>query len=65
MEQYNLFKNKIIPEVKEYLIAKENTIRNIIKVYKKKCLDLVEDEIKNANARLKDSDNDFEKASKK
>ena len=65
MEQYNLFKNKIIPEAKEYLIAKENTIRNIIKEYKKKCLDLVEDEIKNANKRLSDSDNDFEKASKK
>ena len=49
MEQYNLFKNKIIPEAKEYLIAKENTIRNIIKDYKNKCSDLIEDEKNNAN----------------
>ena len=49
MEQYNLFKNKIIPEAKEYLITKENTIRNIIKDYKNKCSDLIEDEKNNAN----------------
>ena len=65
MEQYNLFKNKIIPEAKEYLIAKENTIRNIIKDYKNKCSDLIEDEKNNANQRLKESDGDFDKASKK
>ena len=65
MEQYNLFKNKIIPETKDYLITKENSIRNIIKDYKNKCLDLIEDEKKNANQRLKDSDGDFGKASKK
>ena len=65
MEQYNLFKNKIIPEAKEYLITKENTIRNIIKNYKNKCMDLIEDEKKNANQRLNDSDGDFNKASKK
>lgn len=49
LEQYNLFKNKIIPEAKEYLIKKENTIRNIIKDYKNKCSDLIEDEKNNAN----------------
>lgn len=49
MEQYNLFKNTIIPEAKEYLIKKENTIRNIIKDYKNKCSDLIEDEKNNAN----------------
>ena len=65
MEQYNLFKNKIIPEAKEYLISKENAIRNIIKDYKNKCSDLIEDEKKNANKRLKESDGDLDKASKK
>ena len=35
MEQYNLFKNKIIPEAKEYLIAKENSIRNNLKYLNK------------------------------
>ena len=65
MEAYNLFKNKIIPETKDYLITKENTIRNIIKDSKKKCSDLIENEETNASQRLKESDNDFDKASKK
>lgn len=55
MEQYNLFKNKIIPEDKEYLITKENTIRNIIKDCKNKCSDLIEDKKNNANQILKES----------
>ena len=65
MEKYNLFKDKIIPETKEYLITKENTIRNIIKDSKKECLDLIENEKTYASERLKESDNDFDKATKK
>lgn len=64
-EQYNLFKDEIIPSIKNYLDSKEETIKDIIKNSKEKCLQIVDDEINNAEERLKDADNDLEKASNK
>jgi vacuolar-type H+-ATPase subunit H len=62
-EQYNLFKDQIIPEIKDYLDKKQNIIKNIIIKSKEKCLEIINDEIDNASQRLKDADNDLEKAS--
>ena len=62
-EQYYLFKDKVIPEIKQYLDRKESSIKNIIKNTREKCLNILNDEIDNAKERLKDADNDLEKAS--
>ena len=42
---------------------KESSIKNIIKNTREKCLNILNDEIDNAKERLKDADNDLEKAS--
>lgn len=62
-EQYDLFKDKIIPEIKNYLDRKQNDIKKIIINTREKCLGIIKDEIDNAGQRLKDADNDLEKAS--
>ena len=63
--QYDFFKNNIIPKIKDYLNEKENKVKNIIRNSKQKCNDLFESEINNASSRIKESDGDIEKATKK
>lgn len=61
-KQYDFFKNTVIPEIKDYLDEKEKKIQNIIIETKKKCLNLIENEIEYAEERLNDADKDLEKA---
>ena len=61
--QYELFKNKVIPEIKNYLDQKRKKVRQIIESCKSKCVGLIEDEINHADERLKAADKDPAKAS--
>ena len=61
--QYELFKNKVIPEIKQYMEQKRKKVRQIIDNCKSKCLGLIDDEISNAEERLKDAGKDPAKAS--
>lgn len=62
-KQYELFKNKVIPEIKQYMEQKRKKVRHIIDNCKSECIGLIEDEINNAEERLKAADNDPAKAS--
>ena len=64
-ERYYLFKDKIIPDCQNLLEEKEKTIQEIIEEAKKKVLDIINDEINNAEERLKDSNKDLKVASSK
>ena len=51
--QLRLYEDKIIPNIEKILKGKKETIRNIIEEYKQKCIDIIDDEITNYEARLK------------
>ena len=57
LEKYELFKSIIIPKTEKLLIEKSNKVNEIIKNTKKKCLELIDNEINNVEAKLKDSNN--------
>ena len=64
-ERYYLFKDKIIPDCKKLLEQKQNKIIKILENGKKNVLDLINDEINNAEERLKESNKDLKEASSK
>ena len=64
-EKCNFIKNKIIPETEKLFIEKEKKINSIIIIGKDKCMDIFDDELKYLDERIKDSNNDIEKASEK
>ena len=64
-EKCNFIKNKIIPETEKLFIEKEKQINSIIIIGKDKCMDIFDDELKYLDERIKESNNDIEKASEK
>ena len=65
LEKYELFKNNIIPKIKNLLNDKENKVKSIITETKNECLGIMDDEISNYKTRLSDCDNKIENAGKK
>ena len=51
------------PRIDSLLNEKSNHLKQIIDKTKKACLTIIDDEITNANSRLKSADNDLKKAS--
>jgi triphosphoribosyl-dephospho-CoA synthetase len=64
-EKYYLFKDGIIPKIKELINKKEEKIKDIISNTKKKCLEIMDDEIKNYESRIKDAEYEIKKAGEK
>ena len=64
-EKCDLIKQKIIPETKKIFSNKEKVILDIYTLGKYKCLEIIDDEIKNIDDRLKENNKDIEKTSKK
>ena len=61
-KKYDIFQDKIIPKIDNLLNRKSENLKNIILKTKEECLDIIDDEIKNASPRLKSADNDLRKA---
>ena len=64
-EKCNLIKDTIIPQTAKLFIEKERKINSIINMGKYKCMDIFDDELKNLNSRIKDSNNDIKKTAEK
>ena len=61
----NFIKKTLIPKTKDLFIQKQKKIINIIQLCKYKCMDIFENEIKNIDQRLEETEKDVEKAAKK
>jgi GTPase Era involved in 16S rRNA processing len=64
-EKCNFIKYTIIPKTNQLFLDKEKAIINIFDLGKYRCLDIIDDEIKNNDDRLKENNNDVEKAARK
>jgi len=64
-KRYNLLKYNIVPNAKNLLDDKEQKIKQIILNGKQKALEIIEDEINNAEQRIKDCDGNVKDAGSK
>ena len=60
-EQYKLIEN-LIPQIQNLLCTKKNKVIEIINNSKSSCVDLINDEISNAEERLRNNNNSIKKA---
>jgi len=64
-EKCNFIKYIIIPKTNQLFLDKEKAILNIFDLGKYRCLDIIDDEMKNIDNRLKENNNDVEKTARK
>ena len=64
-EKCDFIKNAIIPKANQLFLEKEKTILNIFDLGKFRCNEIIDNEIKNIDERLKENDKDVEKAARK
>ena len=61
-KKFDLFQNEIIPGIDNLLARKSENLKKIISNKKKECLEIIDDEIKNASSRMKEAKGDLKKA---
>ena len=61
----DFIKNTIIPKTNQLFLDKEKAILNIFDLGKYRCIDIIDDEMKNIDARLKENNNDVENTARK
>jgi len=64
-EKCDFIKNTIIPKTNQLFLEKEKAILNIFDLGKFRCNEIIDNEIKNIDERLKENDKDVEKAARK
>jgi len=64
-DKCDYIKNTIIPKTNKLFLEKEEAILNIFDLGKFRCYEIIDDEMKNIDDRIKENDKDVEKAARK